>query len=69
MNLEKNLGKGSTYKLEELYEDFTPEKVHAKFCKYITGAKKYTTNIAAKGETGRFPLAINAFNDDHQTLA
>ena len=60
MNLEENLGKYSTYKLEDLYEDFVPENVHTKFWKYIIGANKYTTNITAKGETGRFPLAINA---------
>ena len=61
MNVEKHLGKDSTYKLEELYEDFIPEKVHTKFCKYIIWANKYTINISAKGETGRFLLAINAF--------
>ena len=58
INLEKHLGKDPTYKLEELYEDFIPEKVHTKFCKYIIGANKYTTNIAAKGETGRFPQQL-----------
>ena len=60
MNLEKNLGKDSTNNLEELYEDCIPEKVQTKFYKYIIEANKYTTNIATKGETGRFPLAINA---------
>ena len=60
MNVEKNLGKDSTYKLEELCEDFIPEKIHTKFCKNIIGANKYTTNITTKGETGRFPLAVNA---------
>ena len=55
MNLGKNLGKNSTYKLEKLYEDFIPEKVHTKICKYIIGANKYTRNIAPKGETSQFP--------------
>ena len=48
INVEKHLGKDSTYKLEELYEDFIPEKVQTKLCKYIIGANKYTTNISAK---------------------
>ena len=26
MNVEKHLGKDTTYKLEELYEDFIPEE-------------------------------------------
>ena len=31
MNVEKHLGKDSTYTLEELYEDFIPEKVIPNF--------------------------------------
>ena len=42
MNLDKNLGNNSAYKLEQLYEDFIPGKVYTKFCKYIIGANKHS---------------------------
>ena len=42
------------------YEDFPPEKIHAKFCKLLIGANKYSSNLACKSEVGRYPLAISA---------
>jgi len=34
------------------------EKLHLKFCKYISGLKKSTPNVMVYGEFGRFPLHI-----------
>ena len=46
--------------LEESYEDFPPKKIHTKFCKFLIGANKYSSNLACKSEVGRYPLAISA---------
>ena len=35
------------------------EKVNLKLCKYILGVGRYSTNLAVKGDLGRFPLLIN----------
>jgi hypothetical protein len=35
------------------------EKIHLKFCKFILGVHKRTTNIAVLSELGRFPLYFN----------
>ena len=32
------------------------EKVHHKFCKFILGVSSKTSNIAALGELGRYPI-------------
>ena len=37
-----------------------PEKIHSRFCKFILGVGKYTSNIASKAELGRYPLIIFA---------
>ena len=37
-----------------------PEKVHTKFCEFLIGANKYSSNIASKSESGRHPFAITA---------
>ena len=34
------------------------EKLHLKFCKYILGVSPKATNLAVRGETGRYPLLI-----------
>ena len=51
--------KNNIYSLENSYDSFLPEKVHTKLSKFVIGANKYSCNIACKGETGRFPLAIS----------
>jgi hypothetical protein len=35
------------------------EKIHLKFCKFILGVHKRTTNIAVLSVLGRFPLYFN----------
>jgi len=36
----------------------TVEKIHNKFCKYLLGVHRKASNVAVKGELGRFPLLI-----------
>ena len=38
-------------------DNIIPEKVHTKFCKYILGTNKFTSNDATRGELGRYPIA------------
>ena len=52
--------KVNKHDLEESYEDFPLEKNHTKFCKFLIGANKYSSNGACKSEVGRYPLAISA---------
>ena len=39
-------------------DNIIPEKVHIKFCKYILGTNKFTSNDATRGELGRYQIAI-----------
>ena len=34
------------------------EKLHLKFCKYSLGVSSRATNLAVRGETGRYPLLL-----------
>ena len=42
--------------LDKIYSNSICEKLHNKFCKYILGVHKKTTNFAVLSELGRFPL-------------
>ena len=50
--LEKNR------ELYDIYKDWEFEKLNIKFCKYLIGVSKKSTNIAVISELGRFPLYI-----------
>ena len=39
-----------------LCEKFPAEKLHTKFCRYLLGVSRKTTNIAVRAELGRLPL-------------
>ena len=54
LNFVKVALKINKHNLEESYEDFPPEKIHTKFCKFLIGANKYSSNLACKGEVGRY---------------
>ena len=43
----------------EIYKDIF-EKCHLKFIRYILGVHKYAPKIGIYGETGRYPICINA---------
>ena len=43
-----------------VYEYKEVEKLHIKFCKYILGVRKQTSNYAVYGELGRFHLSVIA---------
>ena len=60
INMCRNGIHPSDFSLEKHYDDFLPEKIHSRFCKFILGVGKYTSNIASKAELGRYPLIIFA---------
>jgi hypothetical protein len=37
------------------------ENIHLKFCKTILGVRNSTSNVAAYGELGRYPLYTNRY--------
>ena len=42
----------------DIYKDWECEKLNIKFCKYILGVNKKTTNLAVLAELGKFPIYI-----------
>jgi hypothetical protein len=42
-----------------IYKDWECEKLNIKFCKYILGVNKKTTNLAVLAELGKFPIYIS----------
>ena len=48
--------KKKTPSFDNVYSGSLCEKIHLKFCKFILGVHKRTTNIAVMSELGRFPL-------------
>ena len=60
LNFVKIASKVNNHSLEESYEDFLPERIHTKFCKFLVGINKYSSTLACKSEAGRHPLAISA---------
>ena len=48
------------FSLEDKFKTFIPENIHTKFCKFVLGVGKYSSDIATKAELGRYPIAINA---------
>lgn len=43
----------------DIYKDWECEKLNIKFCKYILGVNKKTTNLAVLAELGKFPIYIS----------
>ena len=43
-----------------VYDYKEVDKLHIKFCKYILGVRKQTSNYAVYGDLGRFPLSVIA---------
>ena len=58
LHFVKLASKVNNYNLEESYEDFSPERIHTKFCKFLLGVNKYSSNLACKSELARYSLAI-----------
>ena len=44
--------------LTKLYDKNPLEVVHLKFCKYMLGVHKHSTNDAVRGELGSFPISL-----------
>lgn len=45
--------------IEKIYSKLLCEKLHLKFCKFILGVNKKSTNFGVLSELGRFPLHFN----------
>ena len=54
---KKLLSKQDNYFLN-MCDKLPQEKLHLKFCKYMLGVNSKATNLAVRGETGRYPLFI-----------
>ena len=48
--------RSGSYSLDNIYSNLLCDKVHIKFCKFILGVHKKTTNFGVLSEVGRFPL-------------
>lgn len=48
---------------QSLYQNMHGEKLHTKFCKYISGVHSKASNLSCVGEVGRFPIHINFCNN------
>ena len=60
LSCPKNSTDASYFSLEKHYEDFLPEKIHSRFCKFILGVNKYAPILASKAELGRYLVVISA---------
>ena len=57
----KNLSKtkkAENFKIENTYAGHLLNKIEMKFCRIVTGARKYASNIGIRSELGRYPLHI-----------
>ena len=48
-----------TPSLEAMFDDLHIEKLSVKFRKYLLGVNKKASNLAVRGELGRYPLFID----------
>ena len=51
--------KNGAFTFDQIYGKLFCEKLHTRFCKFILGLHRKTTNIAVMSELGRFPLHFN----------
>ena len=42
--------------IDQIFSKLHCEKLHLKFCKFLLGVHKKSTNLAVQSELGRFPL-------------
>jgi hypothetical protein len=54
--------------LYDLFKDWEYEKLNLKFCKYLLGVNKRSTNIAVLSEFGRMLLFISHINSNSNYL-
>ena len=47
------------WSLETMFDDLHIEKLNVKFCKYLLGVNKKASNLAVRGELGRYPFLID----------
>ena len=46
LNFVRIASKVNNHNLEKSCEDFLPERIHTKFCKFLIGVNKYSSNLA-----------------------
>ena len=56
---EKQTKRKNILALENTFKDQHIEKLNIKFCKYLLGVNKKASNLAVRGELGRYPLYID----------
>jgi hypothetical protein len=44
--------------IDQIFSKLHCEKLHLKFCKFLLGVHKISTNFAVQSELGRFPLHL-----------
>ena len=62
LNCEENAGNITIKNFDLNLEDMIYEKVQSKFLKFVLNVNKYASNLAVRGETGRFPMSIKAIS-------
>ena len=45
---------------DSIYKDYTYEAIHNSYLKFTLNLGKYASNVAARGELGRYPISIKA---------
>jgi hypothetical protein len=53
--------RNGTITLDKIYQNFKCELLHTKFCKFILGVHKKSTNVGVLSELGRFPIYYDIF--------
>ena len=55
---QRRTQKAENFKIETSYENLLLNKIEMKFCRMITGAGKFASNLGIRSELGKFPLHI-----------
>lgn len=58
----RTCSKNNTITPEEMFEKLPQETIHLAYCKYTLGISSKASNLATRGELGRFPLYIHILN-------
>jgi hypothetical protein len=53
--------RNETIALDKIYQNFKCELLHTKFCRFILGVHKKSTNFGLLSELGRFPIYYDIF--------
>ena len=62
---QRRTQKAENFKIETTYENLLLNKIEMKFCRMITGAGKFASNLGIRSELGKFPLHIEIIKGTH----